>query len=294
MKNLSGKVIVITGAGSGIGRALALQLASNGAHLALNDWNTETLSETLALIQQQGQGTAITHPFDVSDRPAWEQFAKIVQEHYGKVDGLINNAGLTVFPETIPETHTVDFERVLQVNVWGTIHGSQVFLPLLMEQQESLLVNISSILGIAGFAGQGPYVTSKFAVRGFTETLRQELAGTGVQVVCVHPGLVKTNLTRNIKTEDKQLLEQLSKFFEEAAKTTPEQAAEQIIAGVKRGKVRIVFGQNTWFLDRISRLLPSRYHKLMPRTFRPGRLIKKALAARSAAKSNKKRTPVNK
>lgn len=294
MKNLSGKVIVITGAGSGIGRALALQLASNGAHLALNDWNTETLSETLALIQQQGQGTAITHPFDVSDRPSWEQFAKIVQEHYGKVDGLINNAGLTVFPETIPETDPVDFERVLQVNVWGTIHGSQVFLPLLMEQQESLLVNISSILGIAGFAGQGPYVTSKFAVRGFTETLRQELAGTGVQVACVHPGPVKTNLTRNIKTEDKQLLEQLSKFFEEAAKTTPEQAAEQIIAGVKRGKVRIVFGQNTWFLDRISRLLPSRYHKLMPRNFRPGRLIKKALAARSAAKSAKKGTPVNK
>lgn len=284
MKNLSEKVIVITGAGSGIGRELALQLAREGAHLALNDWNTETLSETLALVEEQGRGTAITHPFDVSDRSAWEQFTKIVQSHYGKVDGLINNAGLTVFPETLPETDPVDFERVLQVNLWGTIHGSQVFLPLLMEQQDSLLVNISSILGIVGFAGQGPYVTTKFAVRGFTETLRQELAGTGVQVVCVHPGPVKTNLTRNIKTDDQQLLAQLSKYFEEAAKTTPEQAAKLIIAGVKKGRNRIVFGQNTGFLDYISRLLPNRYHKLMPRNFRPGRLIKKALAARAADK----------
>lgn len=284
MKNLSGKVIVITGAGSGIGRALALRLSRDGAHLALNDWNTETLSETLAIVQEQGRGTATTHPFDVSDRAAWEQFATIVKNHYGKVDGLINNAGLTVFPETIPETDTVDFERVLQVNLWGTIHGSQVFLPLLMEQQESLLVNLSSILGIIGFAGQGPYVTSKFAVRGFTETLRQELAGTGVQVVTVHPGPVKTNLTRNIRFDDKELLAQLSKFFEEAAKTTAEEAADKIVAGVQKGRNRILFGNNTGFLDRISRLLPNRYHKFMPRSFRPGRLIRKALAARKAAK----------
>lgn len=283
MKDLKSKVFVITGAGSGIGRALALHLASEGALLALNDWNTETLHETVALVKAQ-QVPVIAQAFDVSERLAWEKFAAQVRKHYGKVDGLFNNAGITTFPETIPETDPVDFARVLEINLWGTIHGSQVFLPLLMEQPESLLVNISSLLGLIGYAGQGPYVTAKFAVRGFTETLRQELSGTGVQVVGVHPGPVRTNLTRNIRYEDEDLLQRLSDAFEQAADITPEQAADFIVAGIRKGRHRILFGKKTKLLDRLARLLPNRYHKYMPRNFRPGHLIRKALAKRAGKK----------
>lgn len=283
MKDLKSKVFVITGAGSGIGRALALRLAKEGALLALNDWNTETLHETVALVKEQ-QVSVIAQAFDVSERLAWEQFAEYVRKHYGKVDGLFNNAGITTFPETIPETDAIDFARVLEINLWGTIHGSQVFLPALMEQPESLLVNISSLLGLIGYAGQGPYVTSKFAVRGFTETLRQELAGTGVQVVGVHPGPVRTNLTRNIRYDDKEVLNRLSEVFEKAATVTSEQAADLIIAGIEKGRHRILFGDKTKLLDRLARLLPNRYHRYMPRNFRPGHLIRQALAKRAAKK----------
>lgn len=283
MKNLKNKVFVVTGAGSGIGRALALRLASTGAHLALNDWNTETLHETMNLLQEQGHH-AVSQAFDVSDRIAWERFSTYVHKHYGRVDGLFNNAGITAFPETLPETDPVDFARVLEVNLWGTIHGSQVFLPQLMEQPESLLVNVSSVLGLIGYAGQGPYVTSKFAVRGFTETLRQELAGTGVQVVAAHPGPVRTNLTKNIRYDDQMLVDRLSQMFDKVVKTTSEQAADAIIAGIRKGRHRIVLGDNARFLDWLSRLLPNSYHKYMPRNFRPGHLIRKALAKRSGKK----------
>ena len=284
MKNLKNKVFVITGAGSGIGRALALRLASAGAHVALNDWNTETLHETMTLLEEQGH-SPVSQAFDVSDRNAWERFAIYVHKHFGRVDGLFNNAGITAFPETIPETDPIDFARILETNLWGTIHGSQVFLPQLMEQSESLLVNISSVLGLLGYAGQGPYVTAKFAIRGFTETLRQELAGTGVQVVAVHPGPVNTNLSRNIRYHDQDLVNRLAEMFEKAAKTTPEQAADVIIAGIKKGRHRILMGDKAKFLDRLARLLPNSYHKYMPRTFRPGHLIRKALAKRSGKKT---------
>ncbi|MEL7425137.1 MAG: SDR family NAD(P)-dependent oxidoreductase [Bacteroidota bacterium] len=283
MKNLKNKVFVVTGAGSGIGRALALRLAGTGAHLALNDWNTETLHETMNLLQEQGH-YAVSQAFDVSDRIAWERFSTYVQKHYGRVDGLFNNAGITAFPETLPETDPVDFARVLEVNLWGTIHGSQVFLPQLMEQSESLLVNVSSVLGLLGYAGQGPYVTAKFAVRGFTETLRQELAGTGVQVVAAHPGPVRTNLSRNIRHDDQELVDRLSEMFDKAVKTTSEEAADAIIAGVRKGRHRILLGDKARFLDWLSRLLPNSYHKYMPRNFRPGHLIRKALAKRSGKK----------
>lgn len=290
MKNLTSKVFVITGAGSGIGRALALQLAREGALLALNDWNTETLQESVALLEQQN-ATVFHQAFDVSDRLSWEVFAKAVLKRFGHVDGIFNNAGITTFPETIPETDPVDFARVLETNLWGVIHGSQVFLPFLMERPTSLLVNISSVLGLMGYAGQGPYVTAKFAVRGFTETLRQELAGTGVLVTAVHPGPVKTNITRNIKHNDPDLVEKLAEAFDKAVDTTPEEAVALIIAGIKKGRHRILFGRRTKVLDRLARLLPNRYHRFLPRTFRPGHLIKKALTKRAAQKLEGKQEP---
>lgn len=285
MKNLKNKVFIITGAGSGIGRALALLLAREGARLALNDWNTNSLQATVDLLEQQN-AFAYSQAFDVSDRPAWEAFTKNVNEHFGSIDGIFNNAGITTFPETIPETDPIDFSRVLETNLWGVIHGSQVALPYLLKQKESLLVNVSSILGLMGYAGQGAYVTAKFAVSGFTETLRQELAGTGVLVATVHPGPVKTNITRNIKYNDKELLDKLSTMFDNAAITTAEEAAAIIIAGIKKGRHRILLSPRTKMLDRLVRLLPNSYHRYLPRNFRPGHLIKKALAERAAEKKD--------
>mgnify|MGYP001120964524 CR=1 FL=1 len=283
MKNLKDKVLIITGAGSGIGRALALHLAQEGARLALNDWNTETLQATVDLIGQE-QSLVYSQAFDVSDRQAWESFAKKVNDHFGQIDGVINNAGITTFPETIPEMDPVDFSRVLEINLWGVIHGSQVVIPYLLKQKASLLVNISSLLGLMGYGGQGAYVTAKFAVRGFTETLRQELAGTGVLVTAIHPGPVKTNLTRNIKYDDQDLLNRLSNYFDEAATTTPEEAAQIIVNGIKKGKHRVLLSPRTKMLDRLVRLIPNSYHRFLPRNFRPGHLIKKALANRAAEK----------
>ena len=283
MKNLKNKVLIITGAGSGIGKALALQLAREGVRLALNDWNKKTLQATVDLLGQE-PSVVYSQAFDVSDRPAWEAFAKKVNDHFGQIDGLFNNAGITTFPETIPEMDPVDFSRVLEVNLWGVIHGSQVVIPYLLKQKESLLVNVSSLLGLMGYGGQGAYVTAKFAVRGFTETLRQELAGTGVLVTAVHPGPVKTNITRNINYHDEDLLNKLSQFFDDAATTTPEEAAEIIVNGIKKGKHRVLLSPRTKMLDRLVRLLPSSYHRYLPRSFRPGHLIKKALAKRAAEK----------
>lgn len=283
MKNLNNKVLIVTGAGSGIGRALALQLAREGAQLALNDWNTTTLQATVDLLAAEHY-LAFSQAFDVSDRNAWESFTNKVNKHFGQIDGIFNNAGITAFPETIPETDPIDFSRVIEINLWGVIHGSQVTLPHLMKQKESLLVNVSSILGLMGYAGQGPYVTAKFAVTGFTETLRQELAGTGVLVTTIHPGPVKTNLTRNIKFDDQELLGKLSDMFENAAITTPEEAARLIIKGVKKGKHRVLISPRSGMLDRLVRLLPNSYHRYLPRNFRPGHLIKKALQQREVEK----------
>ncbi|MGH1437543.1 MAG: SDR family NAD(P)-dependent oxidoreductase [Lewinella sp.] len=285
MKNLKNKVLIITGAGSGIGRALALHLAQEGALLALNDWNKETLQATVDLLGQE-KVRVYSQVFDVSDRPTWELFAKKVNDHFGHIDGIFNNAGITTFPETIPETDPIDFSRLIEINLWGVIHGSQVVIPYLLKQKESLLVNVSSLLGLMGYAGQGAYVTSKFAVRGFTETLRQELVGTGALVTAVHPGPVKTNLTRNIKYHDQDLLNRLSQFFDDSATTTPEEAAEIIIKGIKKGKHRVLLSPRTKMLDRLTRLLPNSYHRFLPRNFRPGHLIKKALAKRAAEKKD--------
>lgn len=284
MDNLTNKVIVVTGAGSGIGRALALQLADQGAFLALNDWNNETLQETVALVQERG-AELLALAFDVSDRTAWEAFAQAIRTKFTVIDGLINNAGLTLFPETIPETDPIDFAKVINVNLWGVIHGSQIITPFLLQREDAFIANVSSLLGLMGYASQGPYVTSKFAVRGFTETLRQELKGTGTQVISVHPGPIRTAFTRNIKHDNPEALNRLATAFEKEANTTAEQAAAAIIKGIQRNKSRILIGKRTTILDAIVRFLPSSYHKYIPSNFRPGRLIKQALVERKERKA---------
>ncbi|MDX2071618.1 MAG: SDR family NAD(P)-dependent oxidoreductase [Haliscomenobacter sp.] len=258
MKDFSKKVAVITGAGSGMGRELALQLAAAGASVVLNDWNEETLQETVQLVEAQG-GTVAGRPFSVADRTAMYHFAQETVNRFGGVDIVINNAGISLLQQKIESTSYELFEKVININMWGVIYGSKAFIPFLRERPEAALVNVSSIFGIAAYPDQGAYVTAKFAVRGFTEVLRQELAKTSVSVTCVHPGGIKTNIIRNIDTQQTARLNKFSDVFDRMAKTSAADAAKRIIKGIERKEKRVLIGKDARYMDSIARLMPGNY-----------------------------------
>lgn len=265
MKSLKNKVAVVTGAGSGIGRALAQELAKEQVKLALVDWQAENLQTT---IDQLPEGTPVLQrTFDVSDRQAVYDFAQDVVDHYGAVDIVINNAGMTLETKRMGAIDYEDFAKVIDVNLWGVIYGSRAYLPYLETRPEAALVNISSIFGIVAQPLQGPYVASKFAVRGFTETLRNELTKSPVSITCVHPGGIKTNIVRNIKSDKPERLARVAQSFDKVAKTTPEVAAQQIIRAIQRKKKRLLIGRDARILDTIARLFPSRYHEYIFRRY---------------------------
>ncbi|MDF1764152.1 MAG: SDR family NAD(P)-dependent oxidoreductase, partial [Oleibacter sp.] len=191
MQSYNNKVVVVTGAGSGIGRSLAQQLSEAGAHLALSDINEKSLHETVSLLS--GAGKVTLQALDVSDRHAFEAYAEQVQADHGAVHMIINNAGVAV-SETVEELKYEDMEWIMNINFWGVVYGTKSFLPLLKMQPESAIVNISSIFGVIALPTQSAYNATKFAVRGFTESLRQELKDTSVFVTTVHPGGIKTNI----------------------------------------------------------------------------------------------------
>ena len=202
MKNLKNKVVVITGAGSGIGRSLAIKMHKHGAKLALNDFNKQSLDETLSIIGNINE--IYVEVFDVSKKEEFYQFSKNVVSHFKKVDVVINNAGITNGSITAVDTTIESYEKVLGVNLWGMIYGTLAFMPELRKQKESSVVNISSIWGLLGSPYQSAYSTSKFGIRGFTEALAAEelCNNTGVAVTSVHPGGVKTNIVRNIEGQN--------------------------------------------------------------------------------------------
>lgn len=265
MQQLKDKVAVITGAGSGIGRALALALAKKGSKLALNDWNGDSLAETVQLIGGLTEVQSAT--FDVGARDAVYGFAQNVQDHFGRVDIVVNNAGFTLEQKKIVDIDIEDYEKIMRVNVWGVIYGSKAFLPFLKEQSEASLVNISSIFGIVGQPLQGPYVASKFAVRGFTETLRNEMRKSPVTITCVHPGGIRTNIIRNIETDHQARLQKFANAFDKMAGTSAEDAASQIIAAIQGKKVRLLIGRDAKILDIAARILPKTYDKWIYRNF---------------------------
>lgn len=265
MKNLKNKVIVITGAGSGIGRALAIQLATQGAKLALNDRNEAQLKQTRHLISEHSD--VLTEAFDVGDSAAFFAFAQKVAAHYGHVDVVINNAGIALEQRKTLDIPLEDFEKTLQVNLWGVIYGTRAFLPFLLDRPEAALVNISSIFGIVGQPLQSAYVTSKFAVRGFTEVLRNELVGSSLSVTCVHPGGIRTNIIRNITTDQAERREKFAQAFDKMAKTSPDEAARQIITAMQKKKRRLLIGRDALIMDLLARLLPARYHRIIYRSF---------------------------
>ncbi len=263
MKNLKQKVAVVTGAGSGIGRSVALQLAKEGTKLALNDFNPDTLAATTAMVKELGN-EVMASAFDVAQKDKMYAFAKQVAAHYGQIDIMVNNAGVALGKISIKDMAYKDFEWLMGINFWGMVYGSKAFLPYLCQQKEASLVNISSIFGMTGIASQGAYCSSKFAIRGFNETLRMELGISDPHVVLtsVHPGGIKTNIARMAKVPEGGIPEDeaLAKKFEEKFfKTTPEEAAEVILKGIQRKKGRVLIGRDAKFLDFLTRLMPARY-----------------------------------
>ncbi len=239
MKSLRDCNVVITGAGSGIGRALAEQAAREGARLALCDWNEEGLRETVARIG----GSVLSEKVDVRSEDGVRSFADRVERELGGAHVVVNNAG---------------------VNFWGVVRCTEAFLPQLRRQRAAHLVNVSSIFGIIAVPSQSAYNASKFAVRGYTEALRQELADTAIRVTCVHPGGVRTNICANgrqysnLRGEPTDVKE-LSENFAKLARTSPEKAAEIIWAAVRADAPRVLVGSDARFADLVQRVFPTRY-----------------------------------
>lgn len=269
MQSLSGKVAVITGAASGIGQALATRLAAEGCHLALADIDLAQLERNAETLR--GGATRFSwHALDVAERAAVHAFAERVLSEHGRADLIINNAGVAV-SQTIEALDYDDFEWLMNINFWGVVHGSKAFLPHLLKQGSGHIVNLSSIFGIVSLPSQGAYNASKFAVRGFTESLRQEVAGRGVAVSCVHPGAIKTNIARSARfylgIDGSADAERALHNFDRLARTSAAMAAEAIVAGIKTGKPRILVGADARLLDRLQRLLPTAYPQVLARLF---------------------------
>jgi NAD(P)-dependent dehydrogenase (short-subunit alcohol dehydrogenase family) len=265
MQDLRDKVVVITGAGSGIGRALARACAAQGAKLALGDVNLPGLKETVAGIPDD---RVLLQKLDVSKRAEVEAFRDAVLQRFGASDLVVNNAGVAV-SQTVENLTYEDFEWIVGINFWGVVYGTKAFLPHLKTRPEAALVNISSIFGMIAVPAQGAYNATKFAVRGFTEALRHEMAGTNVHVMCVHPGGIKTNIAHasrfHVGPSGETDHAKAADLFVKEVRTTPEEAARVILDGVARKEVRCLIGADAKVVDWIQRLFPRRYWSLIAR-----------------------------
>jgi NADP-dependent 3-hydroxy acid dehydrogenase YdfG len=261
---VDGRTAYVSGAASGIGRAMAQRLAAHSCPVAIVDWDTEGLTQTAASIA----GPVLARQLDVRDREAQMAFAAEVKEWAPRPLGLVfNNAGVAT-SQSIADGSIEDDEWVLDVNLQGVINGVRAFLPILLAQDAGVIVNTSSVFGLVGMPYQSAYCTSKFAVRGFTDSLRQELRGTGVRAATVHPGGIKTNIARNARFHAHpgapgMTHDQATELFEKMAPTTPERAAEIIHRGVRAGKSRILVGPDAYVFDALARLTPTRYYDLI-------------------------------
>ncbi len=258
MKTLRGKVVALTGAASGIGRCLAVELAGQGAHLALADVNEEGLLNTLKMIEDRGVKVT-THLVDVADRARVFEYAEEAAAAHGGVDVIINNAGVAIGND-IENASFEDLEWVINVNLWGVIHGTKAFLPHLRRRPWGHIVNVSSINGIVPFPNNGPYNIAKYGVRGLNETLMQELRKDNVRVSSVHPGGIQTNIVRNMRftefVSDEMNHNQMAAMFQAIALTTAEDAARIIVRGVRKNKKRIMVGIDSRVMEFFSRLVP--------------------------------------
>jgi NAD(P)-dependent dehydrogenase (short-subunit alcohol dehydrogenase family) len=264
MRDFNNRVCVVTGAGSGIGRALALELAARGARLAISDVDGEAVDATKATATARGAGDVEAYRLDVSDRVAVFAHADRVVERYGSVNLIANNAGVALH-KTVLEASIEDYEWIVSINFWGVVYGTKAFLPHLIASGDGHVVNISSVFGLIGVPSQSGYNATKFAVRGFTEALRQEMltGGHRVGVSCVHPGGVKTAIARSGRYAPDVDGKQLADRFEQVARTTPESAARTILKGVERNRPRILVGPDAVAIDVMQRTLGPAYQRIV-------------------------------
>ncbi|MGV0633366.1 SDR family oxidoreductase [Mycolicibacillus trivialis] len=263
MEGFAGKVAVVTGAGSGIGRALALELGRSGAKVAISDVDTEGLAQTEQQLIAMGAQVKADR-LNVVERETVLAYADAVRDHFGAVNQIYNNAGIA-FTGDVEISQFKDIERVMDVDFWGVVNGTKAFLPHLIASGDGHVVNISSIFGLFSVPGQAAYNSAKFAVRGFTEALRQEmmLAKHPVRVTCVHPGGIKTAIARNATAADGLDSNELAEFFDKRlASTTPERAARIILEAVRKKRARVLVGPDAKVLDVLVRLTGSGYQRL--------------------------------
>jgi NADP-dependent 3-hydroxy acid dehydrogenase YdfG len=268
MKSLDDKVVVITGAGSGIGRALALELATRGSLLALSDVDEAGLAGTAELVKAAGARGLRTDRLDVADRAAFAAYAQTVVEHFGRVNVVVNNAGVALAGDLHDLTYD-DMEWIVGVNFWGVVHGTKEFLPHLIASGDGHVVNLSSLFGLISMPGQSAYNATKYAVRGLSEALREEMlvAGHPVGVTVVHPGGIKTAIARNARVsaaEDKDATARL--FDEKLARMSPERAAAIIVKGILGDKARVLVGIDAHALHHLAKLTGSRYQDIVAST----------------------------
>ena len=263
MQGFAGKVAVITGAGSGIGQALAVELARSGAKVAISDVDTGGLAITEERLKAIGAPVKVDR-LDVTEREAFELYADAVKAHFGKVNQIYNNAGIAYVGD-VEVTSYKDIERVMDVDFWGVVNGTKAFLPHLIESGDGHVVNVSSLLGIFAVPGQSAYNAAKFAVRGFTEALRQEMQVNRhpVAVTTVHPGGIKTAIMRNATAAEGLDTSTLTEFFDKRlTMTTPERAAKIILEAVRKKHARVLVGPDAKVLDVIVRITGSGYQRL--------------------------------
>ena len=273
-RTVAGRPVMITGAASGIGRSLAQRLSAAGSPVAIADIDETGLKETAGSLR----APVLTRVLDVADADDQLRFAAEVREWLpAPLAAVFNNAGVAV-SSTVIDAVPDDDEWLRRINFGGVLNGTRAFLPILVEQDDGVIVNTSSVFGLLGMPYNSAYCAAKFAVRGFTDALRQELRGTGVSAVNVHPGGITTNIARNARMrKDPEGLgrthEQMAAEFEAVTMTSPDKAAEIIVRGVERGKARILVGPDAYVFDALARVAPTRYYDVIA-------LVEKRLRAR--------------
>lgn len=268
MKQLKGRVVAISGTGSGIGRALAWEFAGQGARLSLCDINLSAVNDTAEALALEGVDV-IARRVDVGSREDVSAWAEETQRHFGVVNVVVNNAGVAL-SGAVPALTIDDYEWVMRINFWGVVYGTKAFLPLLEASGEGHVVNVSSVFGLTSQPLMSGYNASKFAVRGFTESLRQdlELSGSSVSSTCVHPGGIKTNIAKSARVNESVSVitgrpsDEATREFELTFFTTPERAARIIVEGVRRNRRRVLVGPDARLYDWMARLMPAFYQRI--------------------------------
>lgn len=261
MSEFKGRRAVVTGAASGIGRALAQALNAQGCALHLCDVNETALQETAALLDSD-RATCEVRILDVADHAAMQQWAADIAADHGAVDIVINNAGVGLMARA-EEGEYEDIRWLMGINFWGVVHGTRAFLPLLRRSATGRLVNISSIFGMVGIPSQSAYNAAKFAVRGYTEAIREDLKDTGIHVCCVHPGGIRTNIARDSRGEGEDGASRDARF-KKIARTSPEDAAAAILKAMEKRRKQLLIGADARYLALVARLFPVSYHRFIP------------------------------